>query len=471
MPALLPQPDPLGLLEYSVVYTDRALNHMSQRFQGVMRDISRILKTVYNAKSAVVVPGSGTFGMEAVARQFATGRKCLVIRNGWFSFRWTQIFDMGQIPSESIVLKARQVGNGPQAPFAPPPIEEVVAAIREQRPEVVFAPHVETASGMILPDDYLKAVGDAVRAVDGLFVLDCVASGTVWVDMAASDVDVLISAPQKGWSGSPCCALVALGERARARIDATTSSSFACDLKKWLQIMEAFENGGHAYHATMPTDALAAMRDVMLETEAYGFARVCRGAAGTRPPRARAARKPRLSRASPPRASRRRVSSSATRPIRISSRAGSSSPSACRPLPACRCMCDEPPEFRTFRIGLFGLEKLHNPERTVNNLAQRARCTRADRLTPGATRYAFLRCLLAALALAVAAVTPGRAQTQAEFAACLARLQGRGAASRRAAGQLQPLHPRRAGRLQRAGETRLPAGIQAADLGLPRRPG
>jgi aspartate aminotransferase-like enzyme len=275
MPALLPQPDPQGLLEYSVVYTDRALNHMSQRFQGVMKDISRILKKVYNAKAAVIVPGSGTFGMEAVARQFATHKKVLVIRNGWFSFRWTQIFDMGHIPSESIVLKARQMGSGAQAPFAPVPIAEVVAAILEHKPDVVFAPHVETSAGMMLPDDYLKAVGAAVHAVDGLFVLDCIASGTVWVDMAANNVDVLISAPQKGWSGSPCCAFVALGERARARIDATTSSSFACDLKKWLQIMEAFENGGHAYHATMPTDALASVRDVMLETEAYGFEKVC----------------------------------------------------------------------------------------------------------------------------------------------------------------------------------------------------
>ena len=198
MSALLPQPDPDGLLEYSVVYTDRALNHMSQRFQGVMKDISRLLKQVYNARSAVVVPGSGSFGMEAVARQFATDRKVMVIRNGWFSFRWTQIFEMGKIPSEAIVLKARQVGSGAQAPFAPAPIEEVVAAIRQHKPAVVFAPHVETASGMILPDSYIQAVGAAVREVDGLFVLDCVASGTVWVDLAASKVDVLISAPQKG---------------------------------------------------------------------------------------------------------------------------------------------------------------------------------------------------------------------------------------------------------------------------------
>ena len=369
VPALLPQPDPLGFLEYSVVYTDRALNHMSQRFQGVMRDISRILKAVYNAKSAVVIPGSGTFGMEAVSRQFATGKKALVIRNGWFSYRWTQIFDMGGIPAESIVLKARQVGNGPQAPFAPPPIDEVVAAIHEHRPDVVFAPHVETASGMILPDDYLKAVGAAVRAVDGLFVLDCVASGTVWVDMAASEVDVLISAPQKGWSGSPCCALVALGERARTRIDATTSTSFACDLKKWLQIMEAFENGGHAYHATMPTDALAAMRDVMLETEAYGFARVCE----EQKELGRRVRALLESRGIPSVAAAGFqapgvVVSYTTDPDIQSGRkflAVGLQTAAGVPL-----MCDEPAEFRTFRIGLFGLEKLHNPERTVGNFAR-----------------------------------------------------------------------------------------------------
>ena len=369
MPALLPQPDPEGLLEYSVVYTDRALNHMSQRFQGVMKDISRILKTVYNAKSAVVVPGSGTFGMEAVARQFASGKKVLVIRNGWFSFRWTQIFDMGRIPSESMVLKARQTGPGAKAPFAPPPIAEVVATIHEQKPAVVFAPHVETASGMILPDNYLKAVGEAVRAVDGLFVLDCVASGTVWVDMVATNVDVLISAPQKGWSASPCCALVALGERARARIDATTSTSFACDLKKWLQIMEAFESGSHAYHATMPTDALAAMRDVMLETETYGFAKVCR----EQQELGRRIRQLLVSQGFPSVAAAGFqapgvVVSYTTDPDIQSGRkflAVGLQTAAGVPL-----QCDEGPDFRTFRIGLFGLEKLHNPERTVGNFAK-----------------------------------------------------------------------------------------------------
>jgi aspartate aminotransferase-like enzyme len=340
---------------------------MSQRFQGVMKDISRILKTVYKAQSAIVVPGSGTFGMEAVARQFATNKKCLVIRNGWFSFRWTQIFEMGHIPSESIVLKARQIVQGRQEPFVPAPIEEVIAAIREQRPDVVFAPHVETASGMILPDDYLKALGKAVREVDGLFVLDCVASGTIWVDMVASDVDVLISAPQKGWSASPCCALVVLGERARARIDSTTSTSFACDLKKWMQIMEAFENGGHAYHATMPTDALAAMRDVMLETEAYGFEKVCREQQELgRRVRELLVRKGFKSVAAEGFQAPGVIVSYTSDPEIQSSRKflGIGLQTAAGvPL-----QCDEPADFRTFRIGLFGLEKLHNPERTAQSL-------------------------------------------------------------------------------------------------------
>jgi aspartate aminotransferase-like enzyme len=369
VPALLPQPDPQGLLEYSVVYTDRALNHMSQRFGGVMRDISRILKTVYNATSAVVVPGSGTFGMEAVARQFATGRKCLVIRNGWFSYRWTQIFEMGGIPSESRVLKARRIGAGAQAPFAPVPIEEVVAAIHEYRPDVVFAPHVETSAGILLPDDYLRAVGAAVHEVGGLFVLDCIASGTVWVDMRETLVDVLVSAPQKGWSGPPCCALVALGERARQRIDGTTSTSFACDLKKWLQIMEAYEGGGHAYHATLPTDALTVVRDVMLETEAYGFERVRReqhtlgrlvrellAANGFKSVAAPGFEAPGVV-----------VSHTSDPELQSGKKFVGLGLQIAAGVPL---QCDEGPDYRSFRIGLFGLDKLHNPERSVKNLEE-----------------------------------------------------------------------------------------------------
>ncbi len=263
--------DPDGLMEFSVVFTDRSLNHMSAAFRKVMTDISGLLKQVYNAEAAVIVPGGGTYAMEAVARQFATDRKALVIRNGWFSYRWSQIFDAGDIPEEQIVLKARAVGNDLPAPYAPCPIDEVVKSIRDQRPDVVFAPHVETSSGIMLPDDYMKAVADAAHEVGALFVLDCVASGTVWVDMKAVGVDVLISAPQKGWSASPSAGLVMLSERGLARLQETKSSSFAVDLGKWHQIMQAYENGGHAYHSTMPTDALTGFRDTMLETQALGF--------------------------------------------------------------------------------------------------------------------------------------------------------------------------------------------------------
>ncbi|MDP2366737.1 alanine--glyoxylate aminotransferase family protein [Rhodoferax sp.] len=367
MPGLLPNIDPNGLLEFSVVYTDRALNHMSQSFQGVMKDISGILKEVYRARSVAVVPGSGTFGMEAVARQFATGQKCLVLRNGWFSYRWSQIFEMGNIPSESIVLKARRLSDDRHAPWVPAPIDEVVSTITRERPALVFAPHVETASGMLLPDDYLRAVADAVHAVDGMFVLDCIASGAIWVDMVAAGVDVLISAPQKGWSGSPCCALVMLSALARARIDATTSTSFACDLRKWLQIMETYENGGHAYHATMPTDALTRLREVMLETRDYGFEKVrAEQQALGDAVRALFARKGISSVAAPGFQAPGVVVSYTDDPDIQSTKkflAQGLQTAAGVPL-----QCDEPADFKTFRVGLFGLEKLHNIERTLRQL-------------------------------------------------------------------------------------------------------
>lgn len=364
MPGLLPNVDPDGLLEYSVVYSDRAINHMSQSFQGVMRDISRTLKQVYKAHSAIVVPGSGTFGMEAVARQFATGKHCLVIRNGWFSYRWTQIFEMGGIPAGATVLKARQVQEGRQAAFAPAPIDEVVAAIRAEKPAVVFAPHVETASGIILPDDYLRQVADAVHAGGGLFVLDCIASGTIWVDMQATGVDVLISAPQKGWSGSPCCALVMLSALARDRIDSTTSTSFACDLRKWLQIMEAYEQGGFAYHATMPTDALAVLRDVMHETAEYGFDKV-RAEQQELGDRVRAllvAKGFRSVAAAGFQAPGVVVSYTDDDGIQSAKKFTQAGIQIGAGVPL---QCDEPADFKTFRIGLFGLDKLHNLERTV----------------------------------------------------------------------------------------------------------
>jgi aspartate aminotransferase-like enzyme len=364
MPSLLPDVDPDGLLEYSVVYSDRAMNHMSQSFQGVMRDISAILKQAYNAHSAIVVPGSGTFGMEAVARQFATGQRCLVIRNGWFSYRWSQIFDMGGIPSATTVLKARPVEQGRHAAFAPPPVEEVVAAIKEHKPAMVFAAHVETASGIILPDGYLRKVADAVHAVGGMFVLDCIASGAIWVDMQASGVDVLLSAPQKGWSGSPCCALVMLSALAREKIDATTSTSFACDLRKWLQIMEAYEQGGFAYHATMPTDALAVTRDVMKETAQYGFGKV-RAEQQELGDKVRAllVAKGFRSVAAPgfqaPGVVVSYTDDDGIQSARKFTQAGLQI-GAGVPL-----QCDEPADFKSFRVGLFGLDKLHNIERTV----------------------------------------------------------------------------------------------------------
>lgn len=368
MPGLLPHIDPDGLLEFSVVYTDRALNHMSKRFQGVMRDISSILKEVYAAQAAVLVPGSGTFGMEAVARQFATGKKTLVIRNGWFSYRWTQIFDMGQIPAAQIVCKARKTGPGAQDPWIPCPVEEVVATIRAHKPDVVFAPHVETAAGMMLPDAYLKTVADAVHEVGGLLVLDCIASGAMWVNMQATGVDVLVSAPQKGWSGSPCCAMVALSARALQAIDSTTSTSFACDLKKWLQIMQAYEAGNHAYHTTMPTDALLRLREVMQETRAYGFAKV-------------KAEQVALGRAVRQLFESRGIASVAAEGFKAPGVVVSytSDPDiqnskkflalGLQTAAGVPLQCDEGPDFKTFRVGLFGLEKLHNVSRSVAHLA------------------------------------------------------------------------------------------------------
>lgn len=367
MPGLLPEVDPDGLLEYSVVYTDRAINHMSGTFQTVMRDISAILRKVYNADAAVIVPGSGTFGMEAVARQFANDEHCLIIRNGWFSFRWSRILEMGNIAKSTTVMKARKVGDGPQDPFAPAPIEEVVAAINNEKPAVVFAPHVETSSGMLLPEDYLKAVADAVHANGGLFVVDCIASGAIWIDMQALGVDVLISAPQKGWSGSPCCAFVLLNDAAVNAIANTTSSSFACDLGKWHKIMQAYENGGHAYHATMPTDALAVCRDVMQEAEAYGFEKIRleQQELGDRV-RALLADKGLKSVAAPGFEAPGVVVCYTDDPgFKTGSKFAEQGLQIAAGVPL---QCDEPEDFQTFRLGLFGLDKLHNIDRTVATL-------------------------------------------------------------------------------------------------------
>lgn len=369
MPGLLPDVDPDGLLEYSVVFTDRALNHMSQSFQGAMRDISNTLKRVYKAQAIAVVPGSGTFGMEAVARQFANGKNCLIIRNGFFSFRWSQILDMGEIAAKTIVLKARPVEHGPQAAFGPAPIDEVVATIQAEKPDIVFAPHVETSAGLILPDDYIRAVADAVHAAGGLFVLDCIASGALWVDMQASGVDILISAPQKGWSGSPCCGLVMLNATAREKIDSTSSSSFACDLGKWLSIMEAYENGGHAYHATMPTDALATFHNVMGEIEAAGFdtVRAQQQELGDKI-RALLVDKGFKSVAAPGfQAPGVVVSYTEDGDLQTGKKFAANGLQIAAGVPL---QCDEPADFQTFRIGLFGLDKLQNVDRTVAHFAK-----------------------------------------------------------------------------------------------------
>jgi len=367
MKALLPNVDPDGLLEYSVVYTDRALNHMSQSFQGVMKDISSTLKEVYNTKAAIVVPGSGTYGMESVVRQFAPNEKCLVIRNGWFSYRWTQIFEMSGIAEDHIVMKAQQLSDETQAPFQPAPIDEVVASIKEEKPAIVFAPHVETSSGMMLPDDYMQAIGDAVHSVGGMFVLDCIASGTIWVDMEACNIDVLISAPQKGWSGPPCAGLVMLNDTALEKLETTTSNSFAMNLKQWHIIMQAYEGGAHAYHATMPTDALRLFRDIMEETREYGFAKAKENQLdlGRKVRELLASKGIKSVAAEGFEAPGVVVSYTQDSDIQTGKKFGAIGMQIAAGVPL---MCDEREDYKTFRLGLFGLDKLQNIDRSVASL-------------------------------------------------------------------------------------------------------
>lgn len=367
MPALLDTVDPDGLQEFSVVFTDRSLNHMSAAFQQVMRDISDMLKQVYKAEGVALVPGGGTFGMEAVARQFGHRAHALIVRNGWFSYRWSQIFDAGKFTSETTVFKARQTGNGVQSPFAPAPIDEVTAAIREAKPDVVFAPHVETSAGLILPDAYITALAAAAHEVGALMVLDCIASGCAWVDMQATGVDVLISAPQKGWSASPSAGLVMMSQRALDRLETTQSDSFAIDLKKWHAIMQAYENGGHAYHATMPTDALRAFRDTMAETRDYGFeklrdaqwelgdaVRKMLADKGVKSVAAQGFGAPGV------------VVSYTTDPqIQNGAKFAALGMQIAAGVPLA---CDEPEGFMTFRLGLFGLDKLYDVPGTVDRL-------------------------------------------------------------------------------------------------------
>lgn len=367
MPGLLSNVDPDGLLEYSVVFTDRSLNHMSQSFQGVMNDVSESLKSVYNAEAVVLVPGGGTYAMEAVARQFATDKKCLVVRNGWFSFRWSQIFEMASIPSQEIVHKAKRDSDDPQAPFAPAPISEVVASIKQEKPDFVFAAHVETASGIILPDDYIKALSDAVHSVGGMLVLDCVASGAIWIDMKDLGVDVLISAPQKGWSASPAFGMVMLAESANTLIPSTKSTSYACDLLKWLQIMQAYENGGHAYHATLPTDAIKKFRDTIVETEAFGLdnakekqqelgdkVRAFLESNGIKSVAAKGFQAPGVV-----------VSYTNDAAIQNGSKFSALGMQIAAGVPL---QCDEGDDYQTFRLGLFGLDKLTDVDASLKRL-------------------------------------------------------------------------------------------------------
>ncbi|NOD99033.1 aminotransferase class V-fold PLP-dependent enzyme [Ruegeria sp. HKCCD6228] len=367
MPGLLETVDPNGLEEFSVVFTDRSLNHMSQKFQQVMRDISDMLKGVYNADGVAVVPGGGTYAMEAVARQFARGADVLVVRNGWFSYRWSQIIESGSLNNSTTVMKARETGNSSPSPFAPAPIEEVVAAIREQKPGVVFAPHVETSAGVILPDDYVTALASAAHEAGALMVLDCIASGCAWVDMKATGVDVLISAPQKGWSASPCAGLVMLSERGEARLEQTSSDSFALDLEKWRQIMQAYENGGHAYHATMPTDALLAFRDTMAETREYGFEKL-RAAQWALGDGVRSMLKDKgvVSVAADGFGAPGVVVSYTSDPeIQNGKKFAALGMQIAAGVPL---QCDEPEGFSTFRLGLFGLDKLYDVDGTIARL-------------------------------------------------------------------------------------------------------
>lgn len=365
--ALLDSVDPQGLDEFSVVFTDRSLNHMSKAFQQVMLDINAMLKEVYQAQAVALVPGGGTYAMEAVARQFAKGQDVLVVRNGWFSYRWSQIIEAGGVAASTTVLKARQSGNTAQSPFAPAPIDEVTAAIRAQKPGIVFAPHVETAAGVILPDDYVSAMASAAHEVGALMVLDCIASGCAWVDMQACGVDVLISAPQKGWSASPSAGLVMFSDKALARLEETTSDSFALNLKQWRAIMQAYEDGAHAYHATMPTDALRAFRDTMLETKEFGFEKLrdAQWALGNGV-RALLQEKGVTSVSADGFGAPGVVVSYTSDPeIQTGKKFAALGMQIAAGVPL---QCDEPAEFRTFRLGLFGLDKLYDVEATLQRL-------------------------------------------------------------------------------------------------------
>ena len=367
MSSIYPKIDPDGLLEYSVVFTDRSMNHMSQAFQKVMCDLHAGLTYVYKTQSCVLVPGGGTFAMESVARQFAKDQKVLVVRNGWFSYRWTQIFDQGVTPAHAEVAKARPDIDAADQQFSPVPVDEVCAQIRSEKPNLIVAPHVETSAGMLLPDSYIQALTDAAHEVSALFVLDCVAAGALWVDMDELGVDVLITAPQKGWTSTPCAGIIMLSDRALARLKTTTSDSFVLDLKKWHTIMNAYLSGGHAYHATVPTDGLASFLETYNKMAAIGFdalktrqidlgrqVRELMESYGFKSLAAEGFKSPTVVVSHTDRADLKNGSAFAAAGLQIA---------AGVPLE-----CGESADFQTFRIGLFGMDKLMNIDRTVSLL-------------------------------------------------------------------------------------------------------
>ena len=188
------------------------------------------------------------------------------------------------------------------------------------------------------------------------------------MDMAEAGIDILISAPQKGWSASPCCGVVMISENARIAIETTTSSSFACNLKQWLEIMEAYEGGGHAYHATMPTDGIVTFRDSMKETGEYGFEKVrleqqelgdrvrsLLTEKGFKSVAAEGFQAPGVVVCYTDDGDVQNGKKFAAQGLQIA---------AGVPL-----RCDEPEGFQTFRLGLFGLDKLHNIDRSVASLS------------------------------------------------------------------------------------------------------
>jgi alanine-glyoxylate transaminase/serine-glyoxylate transaminase/serine-pyruvate transaminase len=330
-----------------------------------MNDINDTLKEAYNATSVIVMPGSGSYGMESVARQWATGKKVMVLRNGYFSYRWTDIFEQTGIPSEVIVVKGQPIDNSPQPQFAPHDIDSVVAQIKAEKPAVVFAPHVETSTGIILPDEYIKKVAAAVHAHGGLFVLDCIASGTVWVDMKATGVDCILSAPQKGWTGPACASLMMLSERGDHATRNTTSTSMVINMRKWLEVMDSYVNGGFAYYTTMPTDALNLFRDAALETKEMGFKKAADAAWALGNECRDMMKSKGLRTVSAPGFEAPGVSVWYTDQPDMFNKFKAKGFQIAAGVPF---MINEPAGNFTFRIGLFGLDKITNKEKTIKTL-------------------------------------------------------------------------------------------------------